>query len=152
MRRKIAALAFALLGSCCQSAASDGSKPAPDAAPSQPAALPPTPAPKNLSIGKLGADDVRAGVQRAGWSVTAELGTQFDSCKTSQLDVRKGSLEGTAQLHDCADEYDAKRRESAVRSGGDDQVIERQGGHMFEVQVRGDGAEAKKLFAAVLGR
>lgn len=153
--RRAAAIALpaALIAACCNSPSPERkAAPSASAAPSQ-AELPPLPpAPKNLSIGKLTADDVRNGIRRAGWSLTAELGTQFDSCKITQFDVRKGGAEGTAQLHECTDEYDARRRESAVKNAGDDVVIEREAGRMFEVRVQGDGAEARKLFGSVLGR
>jgi len=154
IRAALLAVAIGLVTcGCCEGASSEHTPSAQEAAASsQPAAPKPAPSPKNLSIGKLTADDVRGGVERAGWSVTAELGTQFDSCKTTQLDVRKGSQEGTAQLHECTDEYDARRRETAVKNGSGDAVIERAGGRMFEVQVKGDGAEARKLFSEVLGR
>ncbi|MBI5536680.1 MAG: hypothetical protein HY898_28430 [Deltaproteobacteria bacterium] len=146
-------LASACATGCCQTPpSSDRETPsqAPDAAAAT--ATPPAPAPKNLAIGKLTLDEVRAGIQRSGWKVTADLSTEFDSCKATQLDVSKAQVEGRVQLYACSDEYDAKRRETSVKGSSEDTVIEREAGRMLEVMVRGHKDDAQKLFAGILGR
>lgn len=154
MKHALVALAVAAIGgssACCDTASRQNDPPAhADAAAVATASTPP-PAPKNLSVAKLTLDDVRAGVARSGWQAKADLSTEFDSCKATQLDVGKGQIEGRVQLYACTDEYDARRRETVVKNS-EDGVIEREVGRMLEVIVRGHKDEAQKLFAGILGR
>jgi hypothetical protein len=147
------ALILACASGCCQQPSSDRQAPLANSADvAAPQTVPAPPAPKNLTISKLTLDDVRAGVQRSGWAVKADLSTEFDSCKATQLDVSKPQVEGRVQLYTCSDEYDAKRRETSVKSSTEDAVIEREAGHMLEVIASGHKDDAQKLFAGILGR
>jgi hypothetical protein len=145
-------LTLACANGCCQQPSGDQPAPAHSADVAAPTAAPLPPPPKNLTISKLTLDDVRAGIQRSGWAVKAELSTEFDSCKASQLDVGKAQVEGRVQLYACSDEYDAKRRETSVKNSNEDGVIEREAGRMLEVIASGHKDDAQKLFAGILGR
>lgn len=149
----VALLATACAGACCQSPSSgDRQAPARTEDVAAATAAPAAPAPKNLTISKLTVEELRAGIQRVGWAVKADLSTEFDSCKATQLDVGKAQVEGRVQLYNCSDEYDAKHRETSVKSSTEDAVIEREAGRMLEVIVRGHKDEGQKLFAGILGR
>lgn len=82
--------------------------------------------------------------------MAGDLSTEFDSCKSSVLELTRGELHGRVTLHDCSDEYDARRKQTA--SVREDTFVERVGGKMLETTVTESKDEGRKLHAALLGR
>jgi len=147
--RSIVILALALTpwaATGCDSKTPSASPPSPSASA---APRPPRP-PKPISLPTATSADLREALDRLGWSVGSDLSTEFDSCKSTVLDVSRGDHHGRVTLHDCSDEYDARRKQTATIA--DDTVVDRVGGRMLETTVTGNRAEATKLHAAVLGR
>lgn len=147
--RDIALTALAL--ALCTSSGCDNKTPS--ASPPSPSASvaprPPRP-PKPISLPTATSAELREALDRLGWSVGSDLSTEFDSCKSTVLDVSRGDHHGRVTLHDCSDEYDARRKQTATIA--DDTVVDRVGGRMLETTVTGNRAEATKLHAAFLGR
>jgi len=106
--------------------------------------------PKPIALPTATTADLRDSLDRLDWSVSSDLSTEFDSCKSSVLEITKGELRGRVTLHDCSDEYDARRKQTA--SARDDVFVERVGGKMLETTIAQSKDDGRKLHAALLGR
>ncbi len=124
------------------------SSPAPAVSSAQQPARPARP-PKPIALATATTADLRDSLDRLGWAVSSELSTEFDSCKSAVLEVSKGDVRGRVTLHDCSDEYDARRKQTA--SARDDVFVERVGGKMLETTIAQSIDDGRKLHAALLG-
>lgn len=106
--------------------------------------------PKPINLATATTADLRDSLDRLGWSIAADLSTEFDSCKSSVLEITRGDLRGRVTLHDCSDEYDARRKQTA--NARDDVFVERVNGKMLETTIPQSKDEGHRLHAALLGR